>query len=81
MFILGHRFRLSHARVSPTRGDTGGSQARRRFPSLPLSCHAAARAGRRHGRPAGREGGGEALFFVLVARSAVGRQAIPRAAA
>jgi hypothetical protein len=38
-------------------------------------------AGRRHGHPAGREGGGEALFFALVARSAASRQAIPRAAA
>lgn len=52
------------------------------FPlSLLLSCHAAVGAGRRHGRPAGREGGGEALFFALVTRSAAGRQAIPRAAA
>jgi hypothetical protein len=34
----------AHARVAPTRGDTAGSQACRRFPSL-LSCHAAVGAG------------------------------------
>jgi hypothetical protein len=79
--MISRNFLVPYARVAPTRGDTGGSQARRRFPSLPLSCHAAAGAGRQHGRPAGSEGGGEALFFALVARSAAGRQAIPRAAA
>lgn len=62
-------------------GDTGGSQARRRFPSLLRSWHAAAEAGRRHGRPTGRDGGGNALFLVLVVRSAASRQAIPRVVA
>ena len=52
----------SPPRRSPTQGDTGGPLSRRRSPTpLLLSRRAATRAGRRHGRPAGQEGGGGAL--------------------
>lgn len=45
----------------PTRGNSGGSQTRRRSPAPLLSRRAAAKASCRHGCPAGRDGGSGAL--------------------